>query len=341
MAESAQNGAGPLRRVLITGITGQDGGYLAEQLAERGAQIHGLVREGDPGVALLAQRVPAAQLHTGDLLAQREISELVRRIEPDAVLNLAGVSSVAQSWTEPVLTAEVTGVAVATVLQAAWDLTSAGKPVRFLQASSAEMFGNPDSAPQDESTPLRPVSPYGAAKAFAHLLVGVYRGRGLHASTAILYNHESPRRPPQFVTRKITSTVARIAKGSGEQLRLGNLDARRDWGWAPDYVDAMLRAVEHDEPGDYVIATGQAHSVREFVAAAFAAAGVSDWQDRVVVDPEFFRPVDSVELVGDPGRARRVLGWTPSVGFADLVARMVQHDLAELSSQPADLQGEQ
>lgn len=316
--------------VLITGITGQDGSFLAEQLVASGAAVHGLIREDDEAAAELAARLPAITLHTGDLLDPAGLHALVADLKPNRIFNLAGISSVAQSWQEPVLTAQVTGVAVAALLQAAWELHDAGHPVRFLQASSAEIFGNPASAPQDEDTTICPVSPYGAAKAFAHHLVGVYRGRGLHAGAVILYNHESTRRPTTFVTRKITQAAAKIARGQQDSLSLGNLDARRDWGWAPDYVAAMVAAIEHSEPGDYVIATGAAHAVRDFVRAAFTAAGVDDWQQRVSVDPAFFRPVDAVELIGDPGKARTVLGWSPSVGFDEMVARMVEADLEGL-----------
>jgi len=203
-----------------------------------------------------------------------------------------------------------------------------GRPVRFVQASSAEIFGEPDTSPQDETTPIRPVNPYGRAKAHAHRAAGAHRDRGLHASALILYNHESPRRPEQFVTRKITSTVAAISLGLADRLALGNLDARRDWGWAPDYVDAMVRAVRADEPGDYVIATGESHSVRELVATAFRHAGVADWRSLVEVDPALLRPSDAVELRGDATRARARLGWVPTVGFAELVGLMVDADRA-------------
>jgi GDPmannose 4,6-dehydratase len=202
-----------------------------------------------------------------------------------------------------------------------------GRPVRVLQASSAEVFGLPAETPQTESTPIRPSSPYGAAKAFAHQLVAVYRQRGLHASACILYNHESPRRPETFVTRKITMAAARIAAGTQQTLSLGSLDVRRDWGWAPDYVDAMLRAIRHESADDYVIATGQSRSVRDFAAAAFAAAGVADWQSRIVVDPALIRPLEVTEQVGDATKARTVLGWAPTLSFEQLVAEMVNADL--------------
>ncbi len=200
--------------------------------------------------------------------------------------------------------------------------------MRFLQASSAEIFGEPDHAPQDERTPIRPVNPYGAAKAFAHHACRVARARDLHAATVILYNHESPLRPRHFVTRRITSTVAAIARGDAERLVLGNLEARRDWGWAPDYVDAMVRATRADQPDDFVVATGVAHSVRDFVAAAFSHAGIEDWERLVEVDPALVRPADATQLVGDATRAATRLGWRPSVTFPEVVARMVEADLA-------------
>jgi GDPmannose 4,6-dehydratase len=202
--------------------------------------------------------------------------------------------------------------------------------VRFVQASSAEIFGRTSRVPQDETTPVRPLTPYGAAKAYAHHLVGVYRARGLHASSCILYNHESPRRPQTFVTRKISVAAARIARGLQDELAMGNLDARRDWGWAPDYVGAMMSAARDPLGRDYVIATGISHSVRDFVAAAFRAAGISDWEKYVTLDPRFARPSDAPELVGDSTRAREMLGWSPTVTFDEVVTRMVEHDLALL-----------
>jgi GDPmannose 4,6-dehydratase len=200
--------------------------------------------------------------------------------------------------------------------------------VRFVQASSAEIFGLPDRSPQDEDTPVRPANPYGAAKAFAHLMVDVYRHRGLHATSLVLYNHESPRRPAQFVTRKITAGVAAISRGAASTLTLGNLAATRDWGWAPDFVDAMVLAARAGTARDYVVATGESHSVEEFVAAAFRCVGIDDWSAYVEVDPALLRPVDAAELVGDPSRIRHDLGWAPTVGFEDVVRRMVEADLA-------------
>ncbi len=311
----------------VTGITGQDGGYLAEQLLAGGTAVHGLVRsvvEVEP----TARAYPGVSLHVADLTDTSAVADLLDEVEPDEIYNLAGISSVALSWREPVATGRVSGLAAAGLLDASFRLAErTGRVVRVVQASSAEIFGNPVASPQDEDTPIAPVTPYGAAKAYAHHMAGVYRGRGLHAATVILYNHESPRRPPAFVTRKITKGAAMIARGEQAELALGNLDARRDWGWAPDYVDAMIRAARHPRPADYVIATGVAHSVRDFVVAAFRAAGVDDWERYVRVDPAFVRPVDAVELTGDPARAREQLGWAPTVGFEEIVARMVRADL--------------
>ncbi|MCU1596092.1 MAG: NAD-dependent epimerase/dehydratase [Frankiales bacterium] len=315
-------------RALITGITGQDGGYLAERLVADGCEVHGLVHDGDPLVADLLGRCPSVTLHAGDLTDDASLGAVVRSAAPDEVYNLAGISSVAFSWERPVLTADVTALGAARLLEQVWQLQErTGKRVAFVQASSAEIFGDALVAPQDESTPLCPNSPYGASKAFAHQLVGVYRGRGLHAVSAILYNHESPRRPPTFVTRKITRAAARIAQGLEKELVLGNLDARRDWGWAPDYVDAMVLAARHATAADYVIATGEAHSVRDFVAAAFERAGVADWESLVRVDQAFVRPSDAALQVGDSSLARTELSWAPTVAFPELVGRMVDADL--------------
>ncbi len=306
---------------LVTGATGQDGGYLVERLLDEGHEVHGLVRREDLDVGLPDGLV----VHELDLAGpESDLADLVERVGPDELYNLGGVSSVARSWAEPLLTTRVSGTAALVLLEAARRLQERrGREVRVLQAGSAEIFGEPSVSPQDERTPVRPVSPYGAAKALAHHAVGIARSRGQFATSVVLYNHESPRRPPTFVTRKITSTVAAIAAGRADRLALGNLDARRDWGWAPDYVDAMVRAVRHETPNDYVVATGEAHTVRDFVGAAFARAGISDWEHLVVVDPAFLRPADPSLLVGDSSRARHELGWAPTVTFDELVARMV------------------
>lgn len=321
-----------MRRVLVTGVTGQDGGYLVERLAAEGAEVHGLVQSRDGATARFAAAHPEVRLHPGDLADHDGLTRLVHEVAPDELYNLGGISSVALSWQEPVRTAELSGVAAAVLFAAALEVQRVtGSPVRCVQASSAEIFGDPAVSPQDESTPVRPVSPYGAAKAYAHHMARVYRGRGLHVASCILFNHESPRRPTTFVTRKITAAAARIARDGGT-LTLGNLDARRDWGWAPDYVDAMVRAARHGEPDDFVVATGTPHSVADFVETAFRRAGVDRWRDHVETDPAFVRPADAAQQAGDAGKARAVLGWEPTVDFTGLVHRMVDHDI--------ELQGE-
>ena len=312
-----------MARALITGAGGQDGHYLVEQLVADGTEVHVLVHPSEH-----APDNPAAVSHPGDLTDAEATRALVLELAPDEIYNLAAVSSVARSWEDPAGVFAVNGDAAAQLLETAVSLQDRGTDVHVLQASSAEIFGEPGESPQTERTPLRPVNPYGESKAFAHEKVGEHRARGLHASAVILYNHESPRRPPQFVTRKITTTVAAIAQGRAHELVLGNLDVRRDWGWAPDYVDAMVRAVRAPEPDDYVVATGHSHSVREFAGAAFAAAGIDDWEGLVRVDPAFVRPVDPTELVGDATRARTRLGWAPTRSFDEVVAAMVEHDLA-------------
>jgi GDPmannose 4,6-dehydratase len=308
---------------LVTGVTGQDGSYLAERLLAEGVTVHGAVRPGDT----TGSAPPAGvHVHPVDLTDRAGLRALVRDVAPDEVYHLAGVSSVARSWSEPEHTAEVTGMAVATLLDAALGVQEAtGRAVRFVQASSAEIFGTPDRVPQDERTAIRPTNPYGAAKAYAHHLVGVYRARGLHAAAVILFNHESPRRPTTFVTRKITQGAARVARDGGV-ITLGNLDARRDWGWAPDYVDALVRAARHTEALDVVVATGETHSVRELAVTALRHAGVADPDAHLATDPSLVRPTDAAQLVGDATLARTALGWRPTRTFDQVVAAMVDHD---------------
>jgi GDPmannose 4,6-dehydratase len=316
------------RAVLVTGITGQDGGYLAEQLVAEGKHVHGVIRPAEEIPGHLSALGEALVLHEAALDDEPALRALLDAAAPEAVFNLAGLSSVALSWDEPVLTAQVNGVLVARLLKLIWDRQErTGEQVRFVQASSAEIFAGATTAPQNEKTSLSPRSPYGASKAFAHCLVQVFRGRGMHASNAILYNHESPRRATTFVTGKITSTVAAIAEGKATELVLGNLDARRDWGWAPEYVDAMARIAAHPTPDDYVIATGRSHTVEEFVAAAFRQVGLVDWRRFVSTDPAFVRPTDAVELVGDGSRAHAALGWHAEVALPEIVARMVSASL--------------
>ncbi|MBG6106750.1 GDP-mannose 4,6-dehydratase [Frigoribacterium sp. CG_9.8] len=317
-----------MTRAFITGISGQDGSYLADRLVEEGAEIHGLIRGWDKESVALSKQYPGITLHDGDLADASGLSQLIHEVAPDEIYNLAGISSVAQSWEIPVITGEITGIAVAGILDAALDLNrKTGSRVRVFQASSSEMFGTPSQSPQTESTPLTPTSPYGAAKVYAHHMVQVYRSRGLDVSSCIFYNHESPRRPETFVTRKITASAARIAVGQQDFLELGSLDVERDWGWAPDYVDAMMRATRHEESGDYVIATGVRHTVAHFVSVAFAAAGIADWESVVRVNPAFVRTAEISSMLGDSSKARDVLGWKPTVELNELVAIMVREDM--------------
>lgn len=324
---------------LVTGATGQDGYYLCRVLGGEGTTVCALVRPeevgaDDPALAELLSVVPGLQVRTADLADAEGLRRVVDDVAPDEIYNLGGISSVALSWQQPLATGVVTGLAVATLLDAAVALQErTGRQVRLVQASSAEIFGNAATAPQDERTPVVPRNPYGAAKAYAHHMVGTYRARGLHASTTILYNHESPRRPPSFVTRKVTLAAARIAAGLQDELVLGSLDVRRDWGWAPDYVRAMHAALRASEPDDYVIATGVAHTVGELVETAFTCAGVADWRSHVRSDPRFVRPVETALQVGDPTKARTMLDWEPSLDFAGLVGAMVEHDLALASDE--------
>jgi GDPmannose 4,6-dehydratase len=311
---------------LITGISGQTGSYLAELLAERGWILHGV------GAGPKENPIPPeTTFHKVNLLDSAGLGGLVREISPDVVVNLAAVSSVAQSWKEPELTARVNGLAVATLLDSVSQLSEEqGRIVKFIQASSGEMFSLSGEVPQNEFTRLAPSNPYGASKAYAHLLTQTYRARGILASSCILYNHESPRRPEAFVTRKITSSVARIAAGLQDKLVLGALDVKRDWGWAPDYAEAIFLMMSSPESGDYVVATGESHTVRDFVEKAFMAAGILDWENLVETDESFIRPTDSPELKGDASKIREELGWKPTRDFSAIVSKMVAHDLAAL-----------
>lgn len=316
---------------LVTGVAGQDGGYLAERLLADGYAVHGLTRSGDDPTDL----PPEVAIHRADLTDRSAVSALVAQIAPEEVYNLGGQSSVSASWKDPEGTFAVNATAVQGLLSDCLELQQrTGRPVRLVQASSAEIFGEPAYCPQDENTPIAPVSPYGRSKAAAHAAVLTARSAGLHASSLILYNHESPRRPTTFVTRKITAAVAAIAHHGAGELVLGNLAARRDWGWAPDYVEAMVRSARHTTPGTYVIATGVAHSVRDFVDAAFARVGITDWAAHVRVDPDLFVAVDPSEQRGSAEHAARTLGWRPRVPFADIVGRMVDADLQALAGEP-------
>ncbi|WP_426592764.1 GDP-mannose 4,6-dehydratase [Cellulomonas sp. McL0617] len=313
----------------VTGISGQDGTILAAALAADGIEVHGLVRSADEEAQQRTVLPAGVVLHLGELTDRARVGELVDSVRPDEIYNLAGISSVAYSWEHPTVTGEVSGLAAVGVFEAAWSLQErTGRAVRVLQASSAEIFGRPDRTPQDEGTTVRPISPYGAAKAYAHQMAGIFRGRGLHVATTILYNHESPLRPTTFVTRKITAAAARIAHEGGGTLSLGSTAVRRDWGWAPDYVDAMTRALRHTTADDFVVATGVTHTVAEFVETAMRHAGVADWEAHVETDEGLVRPADAAEQIGDATKAHEVLGWRPTVTFDELVGRMVDHDLA-------------
>ena len=319
------------KTALITGITGQDGSYLAELLLEKGYRVVGMTRRTSTEVhERIEHIVDDVEILSGDLLDQSSITSIVNDVRPDEVYNLAAQSFVPTSWSQPVLTGEFTALGVTRVLEA---IRHVDPSIRFYQASSSEMFGNAVESPQTESTPFYPRSPYGVAKVYGHWITVNYReSYDLFACSGILFNHESPRRGKEFVTRKISDGVARIKLGLASQLRLGNLDAQRDWGYAGDYVTAMWMMLQQDRPDDFVIAAGTTHSVRDFVRSAFEAAGLGSFEPYVVVDPRFVRPAEVDQLTGDASKARRILGWAPTVGFERLVATMVEADIDRLSS---------
>jgi GDPmannose 4,6-dehydratase len=316
-----------MRVALITGITGQDGSYLAELLLAKGYVVHGIVRRSSTfGTQRIEHIFNRLNLHYGDVTDGGAMARLVAEIEPDELYNLAAQSHVRVSFDQPAYTAEAVGVGALNVLEAARVVPGC----RVYQASSSEMYGQVAETPQQETTPFRPRSPYGVAKVYAHWITVNYReSYGMHASCGILFNHESPRRGETFVTRKITRAAARIASGIPETLYLGNLDARRDWGHAADYVEAMWLMLQEDEPDDYVIATGETHSVREFCERAFAHVGL-DYRDHVEIDPRYYRPAEVDLLQGDASKARRALGWVPKLTFGGLVAGMIDAELQAL-----------
>ena len=316
------------KRALITGITGQDGSYLAELLLDEGYEVFGMVRrsstEAFERISHIQDRL---NLVSGDLLDEVSMINILREHRPQEVYNLAAQSFVQTSWAQPVFTGESTAMGVTRVLDA---IRTVDPEIRFYQASSSEMFGKVQAVPQDEDTPFYPRSPYGVAKVYGHWITINYReSYDLHASSGILFNHESPRRGLEFVTRKVTNGVAKIKLGMSKELRLGNLDAQRDWGFAADYVRAMYLMLQQDTPDDYVVATGETHPVRELCEVAFAAAGLN-WENHVVIDPAFMRPAEVDLLVGDPSKAERVLGWRREVDFTSLVEMMVASDLKAL-----------
>lgn len=316
---------------LITGITGQDGSYLAEFLLSKGYQVVGMVRRSS---TVTFERIQHIQdeivIAQGDLHDQSSLVSLIETYQPDEVYNLAAQSFVPTSWSQPVLTGEATALGVTRLLEA---IRLVNPKTRFYQASSSEMFGKVREVPQRETTPFYPRSPYGVAKVYGHMITVNYReSYGMFAVSGILFNHESPRRGLEFVTRKITYGAARIKLGLASELRLGNLDARRDWGFAGDYVKGMWMMLQQDEPEDYVLGTGETHSVREFCELAFSHLGL-DYQNYVIQDPRFFRPAEVDLLVADPTKARQKLGWQPSISFADLVKMMVEADLRQVSQE--------
>lgn len=305
----------------ITGVTGQDGTYLARALLTEGVEVHGLVR---PGSNSLVE--PGVVVHTADVRDAAALDRIVSELRPDELYHLAGQSSVGASWVDPLGTVQQTGEPVATLLSA---IATHSPGTRFINASSAEIFGAA-LPPQNEQTRIAPISPYGAAKALGHFLVASFRARGLHASSMILYNHESPLRGERFVTGKIAASVARIHAGQQKRLSLGDLSVERDWGWAPDYVDAMRRAARQEKPDDFVIGTGVSHSVRDFVSVAFEHIGVTEWESFVEADPNLIRPADPATQRADATKAHDVLGWAPTLDFREIVSAMVGSRLVNL-----------
>lgn len=315
------------KRALITGITGQDGSYLAEFLLKKGYKVFGLNRRSStPNFENIKHLREEIELLSGDLLDQSSLVDAIKDSEPDEVYNLAAQSFVKTSWSQPVLTGEFTALGVTRMLEA---VRNVNKKIKFYQASSSEMFGKVTETPQKETTRFYPRSPYGVAKAYGHYITINYReSYGLFACSGILFNHESPRRGLEFVTRKITNAVARISLGKQDKLELGALDPKRDWGFAGDYVEAMWLMLQQDQPDDYVIATGKNHSVQEFIELAFKAGGIPDWEKHVIANsPKFNRPAEVDYLIGDYGKAKKVLGWEPKTSFPQLVEMMVKADI--------------
>jgi GDPmannose 4,6-dehydratase len=313
------------KRALITGITGQDGSYLAELLLDKGYDVYGLVRRAaTPSTERIDHLLSKVTLLTGEMTDQGSLLDAMQASQADEVYNLAAQSFVGDSWTVPISTGDVDGLGVTRILEA---IRRVKPEARFYQAATSEMYGKVHEVPQSESTPFHPRSPYGVGKVYGFFITQNYReSYGLHASNGILFNHESPRRGLEFVTRKISDHVARIKLGTATELRLGNLDAQRDWGFAGDYVELMWLMLQQDEPDDFVAATGETHTVREFCEIAFGHVGL-DWEKHVVIDPRFVRPAEVELLLGDPGKAKRLLGWEPKTSFRALVEMMVDADM--------------
>ncbi|MGA3216731.1 MAG: GDP-mannose 4,6-dehydratase [Acidimicrobiales bacterium] len=319
-----------MTRALITGVTGQDGRHLAEFLARRGYEVYGLLRgQSNPKAAMVQEEVPELELLGGDLQDLSSLIAAIEQVQPDEVYNLGAISFVPLSFRQPELTADITGTGVLRMLEAIRMVGGSDhNPIRFYQAASSEMFGKVRETPQSETTPFHPRSPYGTAKVFGFYTTLNYReSYGLHASNGILFNHGGPRRGIEFVERKVTNAVARIKLGLQDSVTLGNLDASRDWGYAGDYVEAMWRMVQQDSPADYVIASGETHTIRELLDVAFAAIDIEDWEPYVHTDERFLRPAEVDALVGDASKAHEVLQWEPKVDFRTLVNMMVENDL--------------
>jgi GDPmannose 4,6-dehydratase len=320
-----------MRKAFITGITGQDGRHLAELLHSKGYKVYGMMKgQHNPRSEMIRDEFPYVEIVPGDLTDLTSLVTALEYVQPDEFYNLGAISFVAMSFNQAELTANVTGLGVLRALEAVRIVGGAqNNPIRFYQASSSEMFGKVREVPQTELTPFHPRSPYGVAKVFGHNITMNYReSYGLYACSGILFNHEGPRRGLEFVTRKITNTAARIKLGLEKELVLGNIDAKRDWGYAGDYVKAMWLMLQQDEPDDYVVATGETHSVEEFLERTFSNIGLGDWRNYVRQDPKFFRPAEVDLLIGDPTKAKTKLGWKPEVSFEQLVDMMVAHDLA-------------
>jgi GDPmannose 4,6-dehydratase len=317
-------------RAFITGITGQDGQHLAQFLHDQGYEVFGMVKgQSNPRIAAVLEEMPFIETVPGDLADLPSLVKAIEVSQPDEVYNLGAISFVALSFNQAELTANITGLGVLRMLEAVRMVGGAqNNPIRFYQASSSEMFGKVRETPQTESTPFHPRSPYGCAKVFGHDIVVNYReSYGMFACSGILFNHEGPRRGIEFVTRKVTNAVARIKLGLQQEIVLGNLDSKRDWGYAGDYVEAMWMMLQQDQPDDYVIATGETHSIEDLVVRAFAEVGIDDWASHVRQDPKFFRPAEVDLLIGDPSKAKQKLGWEPKVSFPELVSMMVRNDL--------------
>lgn len=314
-----------MKKAFITGITGQDGSYLAELLLNKGYKVYGMCRRtSSPMIANISHIYDEIELVEGDLLDQGSLMKVIRKTKPDEIYNLAAQSFVGTSWDQPILTGHITGLGVTNLLEA---IRASKLDIKFYQASSSEMFGRVYEIPQTEKTPFYPRSPYGVAKLYGHWITINYRESfHLYACSGILFNHESPRRGIEFVTRKVTDAVAKIKLGKQKELRLGNMESKRDWGFAGDYVEAMWLMLQQDKPEDFVIATGETHTVKELVETAFGYVGLN-WQDYVVIDPQLFRPAEVDLLIGSPDKAKRMLGWNPKVNFKQLIEMMVEADL--------------